>query len=256
MARITRREFVSDVAKASVAATIVPRHVLGGPGHQSPSDTLDLAIVGAGGMGANNAEELLAENIVAVCDVDFDYVAKTLERKRDDDDEERAEKGRRLTEAFEAATHYSDFRVMLERETGLDGVVVATPDHLHAVIAKAAMEMGRHVYVQKPLTYSVYEARVLRETAARTGVITQMGNQGHSSVEAGMINDWVRGGVIGTVREVHAWTNRPIWPAAPETATLITRRTPEGPRHRTVRPPRSPWAPGRSPWRRRSRPRR
>ena len=91
-------------------------------------------------------------------------------------------------------------------------MLIATPDHLHAVIAKAAMEAGKHVYVQKPLTYSVHEARVLAETARRTGVVTQMGNQGHSSDDARLINEWIRAGVIGPVREVHVWTNRPIWP--------------------------------------------
>jgi hypothetical protein len=91
-------------------------------------------------------------------------------------------------------------------------VVVATPDHTHAVIAKAAMDAGKHVYVQKPLTYSVHEARVLAATARRTGVVTQMGNQGHSRDEARLINEWVQAGVIGPVREVHIWTNRPIWP--------------------------------------------
>ena len=101
---------------------------------------------------------------------------------------------------------------MLEREKGADAVVVACPDHIHAVAAKAAMELGKPVYVQKPLTYSVQEARALRDTARRTGVVTQMGNQGHSSREAGLINDWVRSGGIGAVREVHVWTNRPIWP--------------------------------------------
>lgn len=208
----TRREFVTRAAQASLAATILPRHVLGGPGYQSPSDTVNVAIVGAGGMGERNAEGLLSQNIVAICDVDFHYVEQTLEDRRNDDDPKEAEKGRQVTEAYNAAERYSDYRVMLDEQQDLDAVVVATPDHTHAVIAKAAMEAGKHVYVQKPLTWSVYEARVLLDTARETGVVAQMGNQGHSTVEAAAINEWLRGGVIGPVREVHCWTNRPIWP--------------------------------------------
>lgn len=229
----TRREFVTRAAQASVAATILPRHVLGGPGFQAPSDTVNVAIVGAGGMGERNAEELLSQNIVAVCDVDFQYVERTLRDRREDDDPKTADRGRRTTEAFNAATRYTDYRVMLDEQQDLDAVVVATPDHTHAVIAKAAMEAGLHVYVQKPLTWSVYEARTLLETSRRTGVVTQMGNQGHSTVEAATINEWVRGGVIGAVREVHCWTNRPIWPqgmprpATPEEIADATREAQE-----------------------------
>jgi predicted dehydrogenase len=137
----------------------------------------------------------------------------------------------RLGEAYARATRYDDFRRMLEREKGIDAVVIATPDHTHAIAAKMAMELGKHVYVQKPLTYSVHEARVLRETAARTRVVTQMGNQGHSSREAALINEWIRGGAIGPVREVHAWTNRPIWPqgiSRPQPASNTPPRMPFG----------------------------
>ena len=115
-------------------------------------------------------------------------------------------------EAYGKAKRFADFRKMLEEQKDIDGVVVATPDHTHAVIAKAAMELGKHVYVEKPLAWSVHEARVLRETAGRTKVVTQMGNQGHSSEGAALINEWICAGVIGPVREVQVWTNRPIWP--------------------------------------------
>ena len=118
----------------------------------------------------------------------------------------------KLQEAYGKAKRYADFRKMLEEQKDIDGVVVATPDHTHAVIAKAAMELGKHVYVEKPLAWSVHEARVLRETAQRTKVVTQMGNQGHSSEGAALINEWIQAGVIGPVKEVHVWTNRPIWP--------------------------------------------
>jgi predicted dehydrogenase len=207
----SRRTFVAAAARTALGATIVPRHVLG-RGFQAPSDTLNLAIVGAGGMGMSNAEELLSENIVALCDVDFGYVERSLKDRLEPRQGARGPKAEKLGEAFRKARRYADYRELLERQRDLEAVVVATPDHLHAVIAKAAMEAGKHVYVQKPLTYSVRESRVLAQTAARTRVVTQMGNQGHSSDDARLINEWVQAGVIGPVREVHVWTNRPIWP--------------------------------------------
>ena len=182
--KVTRRQFVADTGKLALGAMIVPRRVLGGVGFQAPSDTLNVAIVGAGGMGMENAQALGAENIVAVCDVDFGYVERGLKGREKDRDGKPRPEGIRLQEQFAKATRYADWRVMLEKQKDLQGVVIATPDHLHAVIAKAAMESGKHVYVQKPLTWSVHEARVLRETAKRTGVKTQMGNQGHSSEDA------------------------------------------------------------------------
>lgn len=208
---LSRREFVARSSTAAMGAMIVPRHVLGGPGYRAPSDVLNLAIVGAGGMGGENAQELGTEHIAAVCDVDHAYVArKVLERTKDGDGNARP-KGVRWKEQYDAARKYTHFRAMLDEVPDLDGVVIATPDHTHAVIARACMEAGKHVYVQKPLTWSVHESRVLARLAESTGVVTQMGNQGHSSDDARLVNEWVRGGVLGTVREVHAWTNRPIW---------------------------------------------
>jgi predicted dehydrogenase len=191
---------------------IVPRHVLGGVGFQAPSDTLNVAIVGAGGMGGENAQELGTENIVAVCDVDFDYVTRKVAERTTDDDGNARPEGIHWQEQYQAATRYSDFREMLDKQRDIDAVLIATPDHAHAAIAKAAMELGKHVYVQKPLTSTVAEARLLARIARETGVVTQMGNQGHSSHEARLVNEWVQAGVIGPVREVHIWTNRPIWP--------------------------------------------
>ncbi len=208
---ITRRDFVSGTSKLALGAMIVPRHVLGGPGYQAPSDTLNVAIVGAGGMGGENAQELGSENIVAVCDVDHELVARKVEERSKDRDGNPREKGVRWKEQYAAARKYTDFRVMLEEGSDIDAVLIATPDHLHAVIAAAAIREGKHVYVQKPLTYTVHEARTLQRLAEQTGVVTQMGNQGHSSDEARLINEWVQAGVIGIVREVHVWTNRPIW---------------------------------------------
>jgi predicted dehydrogenase len=210
--KVTRREFVADAGRVALGAMIVPRRVLGGPGYVAPSDTLNVAIVGAGGMGMENAQALVAENIVAVCDVDFGYVERSLKGREKDKDGKPRPEGIRLQEQFARAKRYADWREMLDKQKDIQGVVIATPDHLHAVIAKAAMESGKHVYVQKPLTWSVHEARALRETAKRTGVKTQMGNQGHSMEGARFVNEWIAAGIIGPVHEVHVWTNRPIWP--------------------------------------------
>ena len=204
---VSRRRFVKTAALSGVAATIVPRHVLGGHGYQAPSDTLNLAVIGAGGMGSSNMAQLTSENIVAICDVDFDHVHRGLQGRGG------VRRGReKLKEAYEKATRYHDFRRMLDAESAIEAVLVATPDHVHATAASMAMRMGRHVYVQKPLTWSVYEARVLRKLAEESGVVTQMGNQGHSTDESRRVNEWIQAGAIGDVQEVHVWTNRPVWP--------------------------------------------
>lgn len=208
---LPRRDFVKGVATAAVGAMIVPRRVLGGVGYQAPSDTLNVAIVGAGGMGMSNMTQLLGENIVAVCDVDFSYVERSLAgRLRPRNGNPPSAENLKLRDAYEKAEKFADFRQMLERRKDIDAVVVATPDHLHAVIAAAAMRAGKHVYVQKPLTYSVHEARALARIAAETKVTTQMGNQGHSMEGTRRINEIVAAGVIGPIREVHVWTDRPV----------------------------------------------
>jgi predicted dehydrogenase len=218
---ISRRDFVSNVTTTAVAATLVPRSVHGEPAQVRRGDRLNVAIVGAGGMGMSNAEELTSENIVALCDVDFAFVDRQLAERMKEKDrsyrteqekQERIAKLDRLQAAYAKAKRYADFREMLERQKDIEAVVIATPDHTHAVIANTAMQLGKHVYVQKPLTHSVHEARVLLETAKKARVVTQMGNQGHSTDEARRINEWIQAGVIGPVHEVHIWTNRPIWP--------------------------------------------
>src|SRR5690606_37835196 len=143
---LTRRQFVSASATAT-AAMLVPRHVLGGPGYVAPSDKLNIAIVGAGGMGKENAEKMLSENIVAVCDIDFPYVDRQIETKLKDSEGKPRPQGEQLKQAFARAARYSDFRVMLERQRDIDAVVIATPDHTHAIIADTAMKLGKHVYV-------------------------------------------------------------------------------------------------------------
>ena len=204
---ISRREFAKTAGVAAVAATIVPRHVLGGPGYQAPSDTLNIAAIGAGGMGASNMSQLTSENIVALCDVDYDHVHRSITSEGTI-----REGWEALGAAYDKAARYEDFRIMLERQKDIDAVVIATPDHTHAAAAVMAMNLGKHVYVQKPLTWSVHEARVLKKLAGETGVVTQMGNQGHSTDWARLVNEWVQAGCIGAVRDVHVWTNRPVWP--------------------------------------------
>lgn len=233
--KFTRREFVSDASKLALGAvvlpnafpTIVPRHVLGGPGYTAPSDQLQVAIVGFGGMGSQNALELSkTEHIVAVCDVDLAFSATNVASKLKTGEGVDRPDGAELKRQFDAATKYTDWRVMLDKQKDIEGVVVATPDHNHAVVANAAMLAGKAVYVQKPLTYSVYESRVLRATAAKTGVKTQMGNQGHSGDGARLINEWIQAGVIGTVHEAHVWTNRP-WGYWPQGIPRPAKATPE-----------------------------
>ena len=194
---ISRRSFMK--ASAAVAAlTIVPRHVLGGEGKPAANEKLNIAGVGVGGMGGSNLAACESENVVALCDVDAGgYAAKTFGK-------------------YPKAKAYKDFRVMLDQQKDIDAVIVATPDHTHAVIALAAIQRGKHVYVQKPLAHSVYEARVLTEAARKHKVMTQMGNQGHSGDGARLMCEWVWDGAIGPVREVHCWTNRPVWPQSVE----------------------------------------
>lgn len=219
--QISRRGFVVDLSRIAVAAAvapmIVPRHVLG-RGHRAPSDTLNVAIVGAGGMGMANWNELLkaGEQVVAICDVDLPFVERALAGRLRPPQGQTSPTPEALAikASYEKAAKYADFRKMLEENRDIDAVVVATPDHMHAVIAAMAMRAGKHVYVQKPLTYSVHEARALARIAAESKVATQMGNQGHSMEGTRRIRDWIRAGVIGQVREAHIWTDRPLryWP--------------------------------------------
>ena len=166
--------------------SIVPRHVLGGPGHTPPSEKLNIAGIGIGGMGASNLRHCAGENIVALCDVDHTYAAKTFA-------------------AYPDAKRYEDYRHMLEKQKDIDAVVIATPDHTHAVISMAAMQLGKHVYCQKPLTHDIHESRMLAKAAKETGAVTQMGIQGHSMEGLRLICEWIWDGAIGSVREVDAW---------------------------------------------------
>lgn len=200
---ITRREFIGKTATGAAGLMIVPRHVLGGRGVQAPSDTLNIGCVGVWGKGASDIVSVSTENIVGLCDVDDEMMAKFLKDERHTPEQQAK---------YEEASKYRDFRKMLDKEKNLDAVVVSTPDHNHAVIAMAAIRMGKHVFVQKPLTHTVKEARLLTEEARKAGVTTQMGNQGHASEGARLICEWIWDGAVGPVEEVHVWTNRPIWP--------------------------------------------
>ncbi|KPK78153.1 MAG: hypothetical protein AMJ79_00550 [Phycisphaerae bacterium SM23_30] len=187
---LSRRDFMSGAA-AAAAFTIVPRHVLGGRGYKPPSEKLNIAGVGVGGQGASDMRSLSGENIVALCDVDFSHAARTFKR-------------------YPEARQYKDFRVMLEKEEkNIDGVVVATPDHTHAIISITAMKMGKHVYCEKPLTHSVFEARRMAQVARENKVATQMGNSGQASVGTRVMAEYIADGALGAVREVHSWTDRP-----------------------------------------------
>ena len=192
----SRRKFIKTGAVAS-SFFLVPRHVLGGVGYTAPSDQLNLAAIGAGGKGRSdirNASVKGRERVVALCDVDFSGSAKSS------------------VEAFPKAKLYHDYRVMLDQEKDIDAVTISTPDHVHGPAAAFAMQRGIHVYVQKPLTHNIREARILTQMAREHKIVSQMGNQGGSNPLLGMVQGWVDSGVIGKISRVQVWTNRPVWP--------------------------------------------
>lgn len=189
---MSRRSFIGKTSLAAAAITIVPRHVLGGQGYTPPSDKLNIACIGIGGKGNSDSAAMAGENVVALCDVDDIRGAESRER-------------------YPNARFYEDYRVLFDKEK-VDACTISTPDHTHAVIAMAAMKRGIHVYVQKPLTHTVEEARVLAKTAKENNIVSQMGNQGHAGDGARLVNEWIADDAIGDVNEVHSWTNRPIWP--------------------------------------------
>lgn len=192
MAIMQRRKFIKNLSSTGVAFTIVPNIAVSGLGHTAPSDKLNIAGIGIGGKGKVNLKNMVGQNIVALCDCDFDYANKVFG-------------------TYPKAKKYKDFRRMLEKQKDIDAVVIATPDHTHTLPAAAAMELGKHVYLQKPLTHSVWESRYLTQLSNRTGVITQMGNEGHSNDTVYEVAEIVQSGCLGIVKDVHVWTNRPIW---------------------------------------------
>ncbi|MBN1816582.1 MAG: Gfo/Idh/MocA family oxidoreductase [Sedimentisphaerales bacterium] len=188
--RITRRQFLGTTAAATTAFTIIPRHVLGGTGSKAPSDKLNIAGVGIGGKGYSDLTSVESENIVALCDVDWRHASGAARR-------------------FPDARKWQDFRKMLDEQKEIDAVITATPDHLHAVVSMEAMKRGKHIFTQKPLTHTVYEARALAEAAQKYNVASQMGNQGQAGEETRLLREMIWDGAIGAIREVHVWTDRP-----------------------------------------------
>lgn len=192
----SRRDFLQKSSMAAASFFIVPRHVIG-KGYTAPSDKLNIAAIGAGGKGSSdimNAYNNGASNIVAMSDVDWSSAKGSFEK-------------------FPNAKKFKDFRVMLdEMKNDIDAVTISTPDHFHAYAAMACMQLGKSVYVQKPMTHNIAEARLMTETARKYKVVTQMGNQGASNPAQKVAMDWFDKGLIGTVHTVNIWTNRPVWP--------------------------------------------
>lgn len=194
----TRRSFIKNTLFTATGLTILPSHVVSGLERskvfKAPSDKLNIAGIGVGGKGHPNLVGMNTENIIALCDVDWKYADNCFKE-------------------FSQAKRYKDWRRMFD-EIGkdIDGIMISTPDHTHAVIAATALTMDKHVYCQKPLTHSIYESRLLTKLAKKHKVATQMGNQGNSGDGVRQLCEWIWNGEIGEVREVHAWTNRPIWP--------------------------------------------
>src|ERR1700761_6705258 len=192
----SRREFVKQGAIAAAAFSIVPRHVLG-KGYRAPSDTLYIASIGIGGKGKSDISSFAGSGkakIAFLCDVDQNYAGPVFATYPD-------------------AKRYVDFRELFDKEhKHFDAVSVATPDNTHAVIGSAAIQLGKHTWIQKPLTHDVWEARMLGELAKKNRVVTQMGNQGSSGDGVRQLREWFDAGVIGDVHTVYCWTNRPVWP--------------------------------------------
>ncbi len=201
---VTRRTFIKTASAASTLA--FPAVLRAQPaGTPAPGKRLNVAIIGAGGRGGAAVQGMKDENIVAICDVDDERCNSSLKGFKEKYPEEA---GR-----AEAATRFNDYRKMFDRMGNqIDAVTISTPDHMHFPAAMAAMSLGKHVYVEKPLSHTVWEARELAKKAREKKVVTQMGNQGHAGEGCRVLKEWVEAGVLGEVREIVSWTNRPFYP--------------------------------------------
>jgi predicted dehydrogenase len=191
----TNRRAFAKAATAISAFTIVPRHVLGGPDHTAPSDKLNVAGIGVGGQGGGDIRNATqcGHNVVALCDVDDNRARGSFQRYPD-------------------ARRYKDYRELFEKETDLDAVVVATPDHTHAPIGMEAIRRKIHLYLEKPLAHSIYETRQLTEAAQKAGIVTQMGNQGRAATSMRLLKEWLADGAVGEIQKIELWAPSPMWP--------------------------------------------
>jgi predicted dehydrogenase len=226
--KASRREFIKAGAAAAAVFTIVPRHVLGGPGFVPPSDKVNIALVGAGGQGRTNTRILFAEKDAQVIAVADPAESFSLEKFYFKGMAGRGPVKAEIEKHYQAktpnfrCTSYEDFRHLLEKEKAVDAILCATPDHLHAYVCTIAMRLGKHVYCEKPLTHNLWEASYIAKMAKDTSVATQMGNQGHSTDTIRETCEWIWSGAIGDVREVHAWVGAGRW-----NPTLVGRPTGE-----------------------------
>src|SRR5947209_10645423 len=196
--RTTRRDFLKQGALAGVGFWAAGGVVIGDEAKKLANDKINVASIGVGGKGDSDTRQAAKlGNLVAICDIDDNTLGK-------------------MAQAYPQAEKFNDFRKMFDKlEKGIDAVTVSTPDHTHAVASMMAMKLKKHVYCQKPLTHTVFEARQMRETAQKMGVATQMGNQGTAADGLRRAVEFIQSDGIGAVKEAHVWTNRPIWPQAP-----------------------------------------
>ena len=204
----SRRSFLKGLTAATAAGIAMPNLLLRAQ-DVAAGKKLGIGCIGVGGKGFSDMVNASFENeIVAICDVDANFLAKAAKK-------------------FPQARQYRDFREMLEKEKGIDGVTVSTPDHSHYPAAMHAISLGKHVCVQKPLVNTLWEADQLHKAAKKKGIITQMGNQGHTFEENRLLKEWFDAGVVGKVKEIHVWTNRPIWPQGKAADFKPTQPAPE-----------------------------
>ncbi len=193
-AALSRRSFLKNASLASAAGVVGFPHVMRSQGGVSPNSKLNVACIGVGGRGQAAVAAVKDENMVAFCDVDDARAAKTYKE-------------------YPQVPQFRDYRKLLDQlGSKIDAVTVSTPDHMHFPIAMAAMRLGKHVFVEKPMSHTIHEARVMAKLAKEKKLATQMGNQGHAAEGTRLLKEWVDAGILGEVKEIHSWTNRPIWP--------------------------------------------